>query len=538
MIMTEKLRWQVSTVALPVLYLSYLYRLNASFLSSQQTILMALGLMLVYLGLFTFYDFIFHKPMLSFITCVLNTFLLAGFSHLYQHQLIEYAFKDLIWIILPILSFCLTAFLHSRIDNNRRQALSAMVLILVMALTVYNSVAAVWAGLKVNQDGTGTRSSQQGQEPVLDLTTATPDIYWFLCDGMLGFESMEKYFLDSQDTLRQELQTRGFFIGDTARLEAHHFTRIAVPALMSPDFYDDYLERELANPHSTVQHGFDTTRLQQARIDNELFKLFSIRGYTTIIMSVDENIFFPTTDYFYYLPYHNTSKAEQNKLPQFVVKSDQLTSDVQVRQNVRNLGYLTLGNGLETIYDLGSPPRMDRKPVLSQSNLPMDQIFAQGQSQVYASLFDCLQDSFINIDQDKPRLTLIHSFITHFPYIFDETGQFINVDYSPDRYPAQHRLAAKIHLLLIDQILARQPDAVIVMTGDHGLHGLKEEKILNRFQDSEAVDGLWNNIFYALRIPSQYRNGEEAFAYEEPLNLARFLVNQFVGVQYKYRMIN
>ena len=67
---------------------------------------------------------------------------------------------------------------------------------------------------------------------VKDDNLSTPNVYWILCDGMLGFDAMEKYFNDSQEKLTNHLTDLGFSINKGAMIETGHSTSIAVPTLM------------------------------------------------------------------------------------------------------------------------------------------------------------------------------------------------------------------------------------------------------------------------------------------------------------------
>jgi hypothetical protein len=86
---------------------------------------------------------------------------------------------------------------------------------------------------------------------------------------------------------------------------------------------------------------------------------------------------------------------------------------------------------------------------------------------------------------------------------------------------------------MIDEILERDPDAVIVLQGDHGLHGNSEAEITDTF-GKDAVAPIWNQVMSALRVPEKYQNGDETYALENPLNMSRYLVNAFVGRNYRY----
>lgn len=75
---------------------------------------------------------------------------------------------------------------------------------------------------------------------------------------------------------------------------------------------------------------------------------------------------------------------------------------------------------------------------------------------------------------------------------------------------------------------------MIVLQADHGLHGTGEGLIKETFGEDAIAAELWNQVFSAVRVPEQYQNGEERYAYENPLNISRYLVNRFIGRNYEY----
>ena len=83
----------------------------------------------------------------------------------------------------------------------------------------------------------------------------------------------------------------------------------------------------------------------------------------------------------------------------------------------------------------------------------------------------------------------------------------------------------------IDLILARNPNAVIVLQSDHGFHlDSTQDHLLEQGYTMEQVLELTHSVFSAMRIPDEYGGLEESVA---PLNITRVLVNRFVGKNYE-----
>ncbi|MBQ4419010.1 MAG: hypothetical protein II870_05175, partial [Synergistaceae bacterium] len=105
-------------------------------------------------------------------------------------------------------------------------------------------------------------------------------------------------------------------------------------------------------------------------------------------------------------------------------------------------------------------------------------------------------------------------------------------------YHAQHVWSGKVLINMIDLILAKDPDAVIIIQSDHGLHGNNEQEFKAAFPDkfnSNTAKELWNSTMSAIRVPDKFKTGEEHYALNNPLNITRYLVNNFVGANnYEY----
>ena len=60
------------------------------------------------------------------------------------------------------------------------------------------------------------------------------------------------------------------------------------------------------------------------------------------------------------------------------------------------------------------------------------------------------------------------------------------------------------------------------------------ENFKKAFGDKANPRELWNSTMSALRVPAEYKTGDEHYALETPLNMTRYLVNTFVGKNYDY----
>jgi hypothetical protein len=149
-------------------------------------------------------------------------------------------------------------------------------------------------------------------------------------------------------------------------------------------------------------------------------------------------------------------------------------------------------------------------------------------------------DALVEIStRNSPQFTVLHDLKTHAPFYRNEDGLRAPVSgnealVDPDNYPPQHRYTAKIVLAYIAVILERDPDAVIVIEADHGLHHEKNrEQLLAKkrtpaFNDEDARI-MQNQVMSAVRIPKKWGGLDKPL---DPLNISRVLANRYAGRNY------
>jgi hypothetical protein len=155
----------------------------------------------------------------------------------------------------------------------------------------------------------------------------------------------------------------------------------------------------------------------------------------------------------------------------------------------------------------------------------------------YNIIADCLYDIF---ELPSPKFSTIFFDMPHRPFIFDKYGNYNLEDANnPFRYPAHHKFSANTLLKYIDLILENDPNAVIILQADHGLHGLPVDLTMDEITrifnctEEEAV-ALWNQVMCAIRLPNELTTEETIKILSDPRNISRFLINNFVGENYDY----
>ena len=329
----------------------------------------------------------------------------------------------------------------------------------------------------------------------VDPSLPAPDIYWLHLDGMMSIETFERFFEEPQDNLREELAHRGFIVYEDALLEIGH-TRGAIPALLSPAFYDSFLGECLAKAKTELSWdsidmlNVDLGRAGLTVIENispyyELFNALITRGY-----DID-----------------NYDRHESGLVP---LSFEYLKGDYTISRWHRFFS-------------------MDLAKLLTQTtplniNIPLNLV----------------HPAHASVDVREHRPEPLASFIwryfncTHGNNWWKQDPSLTSRDKDhapPYLYPLAYEEIVRKMFDIIDAIIEKNPGAVIVLQSDHGLHlQTTQEYLLEQDYPLELVFELIYSVFSAVRIPPQYGGLDEPIA---PLNISRELVNRFVGENYE-----
>jgi len=372
----------------------------------------------------------------------------------------------------------------------------------------------------------------------VDNNLPSPNIYWLLMDGMLGFKAMEHLFNDPQPEFTAQLTERGFIINRDAQYEALHLTLYCIPALMCPTYYDIYFTPKLLSHYfidktDKKDQNRRGNELKEsatlARVKNELILAFNKKGYHT------SSIFTTFPDIYYFSPnvlYLNNKK--------FVIKEEKKI--ILIQEKYIKLFYLfslfidtTPLSRIAFIFDKFMNQYIkyhSLADIQEIPNQPMNVIKSffgesyQGNDRWYLS---ALAD---NMDYSGPKLVIIHDMKTHSPFMYDKQGNRISQNFDPHNYPSQHYFASAIVISYIDFILNADPEAIIIIQSDHGLHNVKtQSQLISKYaKNNEDVKIMQNQTISAVRIPEKWGGLEQPV---EPPNITRLLVNRYVGENYE-----
>jgi len=544
-------RWLLIIAALfPASVLLFYYNQNSAYVPVRYILICAAVGMLLSVLLFLFVLWILRNPLAVSILCLLLwTGVFVGslghnvFLKMFGHIALFYV----LWVTSSV---ALTyIFRHLRYAG-------AFSLLLCSFVTVFFVISAV-STLSITIMGFNAEKPEFKKNFYTDYSISEqPNVYWIHCDGMLNFSTVEKYFGDSQDAFREELRSRGFTINEIANFEANRSTTVAVPALFCPDFYDHYLSDMIRDPSS--DHRALTLKsqavLREARLNNETISAFTAKGYEINTVALIDQYFFPTTDAFYF-PLDTDGCGHFTKCigllyPYKLAKQPRLT-EVQAMEcinrsevNTFMLTFFRPGASLfglkkmapEDLFASYSTSAEVMSPVLT--NAELSALFMNGDASVSHAYFAQALARILNeAPEDRPQFNLLMSILFHDPYIFDENGMLMENSSPGDakNYYKQHVYGSMVLINMIDMILLKDPDAVIILQADHGLNAHYEWELDRSFGEGNYdLLELGNSTMSAIRIPERYQNGKEGYAIQNPLNISRYLINSYVGKNYDY----
>ncbi len=410
--------------------------------------------------------------------------------------------------------------------------------VMLGAMLIFNLVPVTWYQItspKYSPDNYLT-------DFAVDTAAPSPNVYWFHVDGMLSFAGVEALFEDSQDDFAAALEQRGFVLNRNAWFESGHTTAVAVLELMSPSFYEaeilpmidfgkmgeaaayDEVVAELRNPALKSQ-------LNMAQVNNETLAAFRQKGYATAAVTYSDLTVYKTVDTFY-------SMADADlATPVMTPKSDTpgkaflagidranlvniLTSATLLRLAKPALEAMVqrMNSGTYSYGALGYPAGAARA------------VIGEGYEEAGEVMVRALGEM---LQGPAPRFAVIHDVQAHTPYRYDENGERIEGQSGADfdNYYAQHRYAREVLVRMLDMILEQDPEAVIVLQADHGLHGTTKAQLAEGGVTALGeVQLAWNGTLSAVRIPAAYGGLDAPL---DPLNISRELVNRYVGENYR-----
>ena len=552
--------YATAAILMPGIFVFYLFNVNKleNHLYFSHFVIMALICSLISCGLFV----LFHRlvrsregALLLLFLCWAWFFTFEGVNSFFMGHFPGYR-RRLSVVVFDVL-LAILAYVFRRSSEKLKKATAPFftMSLVLLCLFIVNFGQALYSDVLI---GLAHPSGAKGLYEVkthfnIDKSSPSPDIYWIHMEEGMNFPANEKYFNDAQEDLKAALRERGFVLNLDAQLHAGDTLR-ALPALLSPEFYDSYLGELLSqNEHldrrtRNERYDYAYTRdgisyFDDIATDFELFRAFMAKGYRQVTFNYYPDSFLPAVDLYYAYETNN----DWREMP-FISRDGHMDRGAYAGAREAHT-LLTMTTPLifvaaQTARPLHTQEMRSSIPEYADEVRELAEVTASRAGKVavdshayqqVASLYRMLIDSFTIA---SPKLLYIVNDIAHSKYnrIYGEEvenplpddGYNVDVLYWP-----QWEYAASFMLGMVDLILEHDPDAVIILQGDHGIHAEKAHDYMRRagYSDAEILEMNYSTLS-ALRIPEHYGNLTEPV---EPLNITRELVNRFVGENYRMR---
>ena len=510
----------VAPFLLSLFYIIYIYNLNFRVNGSEYE--------------FLFSEFIILSLLISFLLLIayfiLNKFIANKYLLVLDLVIFLFALKYGILVKLLFVVFLAFSLIYKSLNKYINaflvfvtyiSFLMPLMLVLYNGFFTFNNLVSFYIRLK-NVDNYNSF--------VVDDTTESPNIYWLHMDGMPSISFINNYYGNGLEEFSEFLNSNDFITNNDASFHGGHHTLVSLNALFNPYYYDNYFGNylnELDNctiKNCLTKNVVSFKDVSYKKLDNEFFSAFKKKGYTTVGIT-EFNIYTALkTDYIYDV---GDYLVENKKLPFF---ENKYNSD-EIYKNVLNMHWNHLMNYLfdysnndNSFYQefLDVDWNSDDYPLLSDTKfLP------------FKASLNAIED--VRKKDNSAKLYFIDSSIMHVYWNYDENGKFIrenNTDLNDfdDCYVYTTKLLEEY----VNYIKQTDPSSVIVIQGDHGIHVMPSDELKDYFStDDRGVLNIRNSTISSIYITSEFKNDDYIYL-SNPLNISRYLVNNFVGKNYEY----
>ena len=441
-------------------------------------------------------------------------------------------FKFISFII--VLIFIVKKFIKFTLDNI--VGLISFITIILFSFTFINSLYNVFYLIVKSKDYTYEIDFKT------DNTKNKPNIYWIHCDGMMNLNDMKKYFKVDLNYLGNYFDNNNYFYNNDAKLVAGHSTIRSLAALFNPDYYDNFykdylmdLEKVYLKEKKNTNFIVNYYELEEKRLNNELFQALGEQGYETIAIADYSPYSALYTDKFYDFYYYSDDGIGFHT-PKEELRYINMENNSKFRLN----SYIYFNHTRLLFYNTILYPLMENINYLDYNSLNYDDMnfddYPYTKMTKYwnsKAIFKSIEDSY---DNNKSQFTFIDYKLAHFPLFFTKYGDLLKKEdgYNLSYYVGNYIYAFNILTEMLDYIKTVDEDAVIIVQADHGIHVYEDWDLMNQLNINEiGLQEVRNSVINAVYVPYKYRNGDEDVL-NEPLNISRYIVNNFVGDNYEY----
>lgn len=434
-------------------------------------------------------------------------------------------------ILLIVFDF--KKFIHCKLDYG-----IALISFIVIFLFSYNFISAIYNFCSVSIK---SRGYDYKLNINIDENKETPNIYWIHCDGMIGLDVAKEYFNYKKTDLENYLNNNNYIVNENAKLVAGHSTQTALAALFNPYYYDNFfgdylkeLEKTFLNNNKKTSFIVNYNELSEKRLNNELFNALDSKDYTTIaIADYNQYTSFNTDFYYDYFVFHETFKhLTEKKELRYIELNDNNKFNIELYNQFNYFrGLLNTTFLYPVVDDFNS---LNYK-VLDYNDLDMSD-YPRIENTSYWGMKAILKSVNHSLNINDNKFVFIDYKLNHLPLTYDAFGNELseNCTFNLNFYLGNYIYSSRLLIELLDYIKTHDENAIIVVQGDHGIHSLKDTEMKDSLSiNQKEVQDIRNSVISAIYIPNNYKNGDETYL-DNPLNISRYLINNYVGKNYDY----
>jgi len=344
-----------------------------------------------------------------------------------------------------------------------------------------------------------------------------PNIYYFIFDTALDVQTASKYFNTNTQEAEKALASKEFTLYHNAGFEGLHLTMAAMSCLFNPTSYDnglkDYMAQYSAEGYTAENYIETQMKYYNARAGQfdelynnpEFIHVLKSAGYNTtrITMTRPKQLEPYDISYSYSVldPFFNDIYAIFCAATPIDLIFQKLTGHAAIAP--ATFGDASADNAEDIYRGYANQPSVFQKSIEKTYNT------------------------------NSPKFVYAHILLPHYPFIFDSKGNWkITSDsFAITQYKPQYEYTMTYMAQLMADVIAHDPDAMIVIQGDHGL----TENYLDMEGFSvtpEEHQEIGTNIFLAVRqsskLPLQIPENVTA------LDIPRYIMNNVADTKYPY----
>ena len=362
----------------------------------------------------------------------------------------------------------------------------------------------------------------------------TPNIYWIHCDGMINLDVLDKYFGYDSTEFKKYLNENNFVLSDDDSFYSAGHTIQALVALYNPEYYDkvfkEYLDDIRNDDYKDDIISFD--KLTDKRLNNELFSALKKKDYKLVSVADFNQYSAFYTDYMF--DYYNFQKSKKENLDYFTAEDNSYNDVLNYIKysHLKTLADVTFTHLITDDYNFLKHKEIDYNS-FDFSKYPSINNGDYWKSKAMIASLDLVYTK----EKNSNLFTFVDFELNHTPWLYDSNGNRVNTNkegFLLENYVSNYDYSTKVLSELISYIKSNDENAIIILQADHGIHTVSAKDIIKYFDGTyKDVDIIRNSTFSAVYIPEEYINGEEKYL-NNPLNISRYLVNNFVGKNYNY----